>query len=61
MEARASLNGASVSKTFIAAILVLVAMGLGAMGSYVAKGLGARAAAITPIPGRAGRTRRSFR
>ena len=41
MEARASLNGASVSKTFIAAILVLVAMGLGAMGGYVAKGIGA--------------------
>jgi hypothetical protein len=41
MEARASLNGSSVSKTFVAAILVLVAMGLGAMGGYVAKGLGA--------------------
>ena len=41
MEVRASLNGASVSKTFIAAILVLVAMGLGAMGGYVAKGIGA--------------------
>lgn len=41
MEARATVNGASVSKTFVAAILVLVAMGLGAMGGYVAKGLGA--------------------
>jgi hypothetical protein len=39
MEARASFNRPSVSKTFIAAILVLVAMGLGAMGGYVAKGL----------------------
>lgn len=41
MEARATVNGQSVSKTFVAAILVLVAMGLGAMGGYVAKGLGA--------------------
>jgi hypothetical protein len=39
MEARTSFNGSSVSKTFVAAILVLVAMGLGAMGGYVAKGL----------------------
>jgi hypothetical protein len=39
MEARASFNGPSVSKTFVAAILVLVAMGLGAMGGYVTKGL----------------------
>jgi len=39
LEARATVNGASVSKTFVAAILVLVAMGLGAMGGYVAKGL----------------------
>ncbi len=39
MEARASFNRPSVSKTFVAAILVLVAMGLGAMGGYVAKGL----------------------
>lgn len=39
MEARATVNGTSVSKTFVAAILVLVAMGLGAMGGYVAKGL----------------------
>jgi hypothetical protein len=41
LEARATVNGQSVSKTFVAAILVLVAMGLGAMGGYVAKGLGA--------------------
>lgn len=39
MEARASFNRPSVSKTFVAVILVLVAMGLGAMGGYVAKGL----------------------
>lgn len=57
MEARASLKGQSVSKTFVAAILVLVAMGLGAMGGYVAKGLGASgtSAAVTqpvhPAPG----------
>jgi hypothetical protein len=47
MEARASFNGASVSKTFVAAILVLVALGLGAMGGYVAKGLTAPGAAAT--------------
>ena len=41
MEARSTLQGASVSKTFVAAVLVLVAMGLGAMGGYVAKGIGA--------------------
>jgi len=39
MEARASFSGASISKTFIAAILILVAMGLAAMGGYAAKGL----------------------
>ena len=49
MEARASLNGSSVSKTFVAAVLVLVAMGLGAMGGYVAKGLGASGASTTVI------------
>jgi len=47
MEARASFNGASVSKTFVAAILVLVALGLGAMGGYVAKGLSGTGAAAT--------------
>ncbi|HET7420847.1 MAG TPA: hypothetical protein VFL27_10745 [Candidatus Dormibacteraeota bacterium] len=49
MEARATINGASVSKTFVAAILVLVAMGLGAMGGYAVKGLGANAASTTSI------------
>ena len=49
MEARATLNGSSVSKTLVAAVLVLVAMGLGAMGGYVAKGLGATGASTTVI------------
>ena len=39
MEARASFSGAPVSKTVVAGILVLVAMGLAATGGYVAKGL----------------------
>ena len=48
MEARASFSGASVSKTFVAAILVIVALGLAAMGGYIAKGLsGTGAAAAT--------------
>ena len=37
MEARASITGASVSRTFVAAILVIVAMGLAAMGGYLAR------------------------
>ena len=45
MEARATIREASVSRTFVAAVLVLVAMGLGAMGGYAAKGLGASSAA----------------
>lgn len=49
MEARATLNGPSVSKTFVAAVLVLVAMGLGAMGGYVVKGLGASGASTTVV------------
>jgi hypothetical protein len=49
VEARATLNGASVSKTFVAAVLVLVAMGLGAMGGYAVRGLGAGAASTTSI------------
>jgi hypothetical protein len=39
MEARASFGGAAVPKTFVAAVLVIVAMGLAAMGGYVARGL----------------------
>lgn len=49
MEARATLNGPSVSKTFVAAVLVLVAMGLGAMGGYAFKGLGASGASTTTV------------
>ena len=41
MEVRTTIRDTSVSRMFVAAILVLVAMGLGAMGGYVAKGLGA--------------------
>lgn len=37
MEARASINGASVSRAFVAAIVVIVAMGLAAMGGYMAR------------------------
>ena len=40
MEARATFSGASVSRTFVAVILVIVAMCLAAVGGYVAKGLG---------------------
>jgi hypothetical protein len=47
VEARATINGTSISKTFVAAVLVLVAMGLGAMGGYVVKGLGAGGASVT--------------
>jgi hypothetical protein len=39
MEARATINSASVSRTFLAAVLVLVAMGLAAMAGYAAKGV----------------------
>ena len=56
MEARATINGASISKTFVAAVLVLVAMGLGAMGGYVAKGMTGGASVtgvqqVHPAPG----------
>jgi hypothetical protein len=37
VEARTSLKGASISRTFVAAILVIVAMGLAAMGGYLAR------------------------
>jgi hypothetical protein len=47
MEARASFSGSPVSKTFVAGILVLVAMGLAAMGGYVAKGLTSSGAAAS--------------
>jgi flagellar basal body-associated protein FliL len=48
VEARASLSGASVSRSFIAAILIIVALGLAAMGGYLVKGVtGSGAAAAT--------------
>lgn len=59
MEARATINSAAVSKTFVAAVLVLVAMGLAAMAGYMAKDVfGGKAASVTtsvsvghPAPG----------
>jgi hypothetical protein len=46
MEARSSLKGAGVSKSFVAAVLVIVAIGLGVMGAYLAANLsGSKAAA----------------
>lgn len=39
MEARASFNGTSVPKTFVAIVLVIVALGLAAMSGYMARGL----------------------
>lgn len=47
MEARAQFRGASVSKTSVAVILVIVALGLAAMGGYVVRGLGGAAATQT--------------
>lgn len=38
VEARATIKETSVSRTFLAAVLMLIAMGLGAMGGYVAQG-----------------------
>ena len=57
MEARASINTASVSRTFLAAVLVLVAMGLAAMAGYAARGAFGSGSAVTnaavghPAPG----------
>ena len=48
MELRASFGGASVSRTFVAAVLVIVAMGLAAMSGYLAKGLTSGSAATSP-------------
>src|SRR5207245_4329244 len=45
--ATASLSGALTSKTFVVAILVIVALGLAAMGGYVAKGLSGSGAAAS--------------
>ena len=44
MEARASLTGTSVPKTFVAIVLVVIAMGLAAMSGYMARGLSGGAA-----------------
>lgn len=41
MEARATFKQTSVSRLFVVAILALVALGLGAMGGYFARGAGA--------------------
>jgi hypothetical protein len=48
MQARATFSGAQDSKTFVVIALVLVAMGLAAMGGYVAKGaFGTSATAVS--------------
>ena len=47
MEARAQFRGASVSKTSVAVILVIVALGLATMGGYVLMGRGGAAATQT--------------
>jgi hypothetical protein len=48
LEARATFNGAAVPKTFVATAFVLVAMGLAAMGGYMANDmLKGRASGIT--------------
>ena len=45
MEARATLRGPKVSRTLVAGVLVVVALGVGAMGGYVAANLGGGKAA----------------
>ena len=47
MEARQTLGGSSISKSFVAAVLVSIAIGLGVMGAYIAKDLGGSSAAAT--------------
>jgi hypothetical protein len=48
MEARRTFGSSSVSKSFVAIVLVLVAVGLGIMGAYAAKNLtGSAAAPVT--------------
>ena len=48
MEARATLSGASVPKAFVAAVAVFAAMGLSAMGGYLAKDtFGTRATSVS--------------
>lgn len=51
MEARQTLRGSSISKTFVAIVLILVAVGLGVMGAYVAQSFsGSHAATSNTIP-----------
>ncbi len=49
MEARTAFRGTGISKLFVAAALVVVALGLGVMGAYVAKSISAPAATQTHI------------
>jgi hypothetical protein len=58
MEARATFKGAAVSRTFVAAVLVVVAMGLSAMAGYTARSIfgngatvGVNNAAVHPAAG----------
>lgn len=48
MEARQAFEGASISKSFVAVVLVLIALGLGVMGGYAAKSLTGSAATTAP-------------
>lgn len=48
MEARQAFEGASISKSFVAIVLVLIALGLGVMGGYAAKSLTGSATATAP-------------
>src|SRR5260370_22749923 len=56
MEGRGSLSGTSVPKTFVAIVLVVIAMGLAAMSGYMARGLsgGAAEAQGQPVHAAAG-------
>lgn len=49
MEARSAYKGAAVSKTFVAAVLVIVAIGLGIMGAYFVASLGGSKAAVPGV------------
>ena len=45
MEARQAFTGPSISRSFVAIVLVVIALGLGVMGAYVAKSLTGSASA----------------
>ncbi len=47
MEARATFGGAKVSKTFVGAVLVVIALGVGVIGGYAAASLGGSKAATS--------------